>query len=67
MKRFFLLGLAALGLIALAPNQSNAVSVYIGPSYPYYRPYYYGYYHHWHRWHHRHHWRHWHYYHPYWY
>jgi hypothetical protein len=67
MKRLILSGLAVLGLIALAPNESKAVSVYIGPAYPYYNPYYtpnyygYGYYyhHHWRHWHRWHHWRHW--------
>jgi hypothetical protein len=44
MTRFFLLGLAALGLIALAPTQSRAddgFRVYIGPAYQQDRPYYY--------------------------
>jgi hypothetical protein len=60
MKKFLLLGLTALGLMALAPTKSEAdegVRVYIGPAYPHYRHYYYHEYyrHHWHRWHHRHH------------
>jgi hypothetical protein len=71
MKRYFLMGLAALGLIALAPTESKAddgFRVYISPGYPQYRPYYYGgeryrYYHHaneyrwhqWQRWHRYHH------------
>jgi len=68
MKRYFLLGLAALGLIALAPSESKAAegfSIYVGPGYQQYRPYYYDswryrHYRHadeyrWHRWHHRHH------------
>ncbi len=63
MKRYFLLGLAALGLIALAPIESKAddgFRVYVSPGYQEYRPYYYGddryrYYHHadeyrWHQW-----------------
>ena len=69
MKRFFLAGLVALGLIALAPSQSKAddgFRIYIGPGDQQYRPYYYGEdswryrrYRHadeyrWHRWHHRH-------------
>jgi hypothetical protein len=64
MKRFILSGLAVLGLITLAPNESKAVSVYIGPAHPYYTPYYYGYgyyyHHHWRHWHRWHHWHHWH-------
>ena len=71
MKKYFLLGLAVLGLIALAPTQSKAddgFRVYVDPGYQQYRPYYHGddryrYYHHvdeyrwqrWHRYHHRHH------------
>jgi hypothetical protein len=71
MKKFFLLGLTALGLIALAPTDSKAddgFRIYISPGYPQYRPYYYGddryrHYRHadefrwqrWHRYHHRHH------------
>jgi hypothetical protein len=71
MKRYFLLGLTALGLIALAPTQSKAddgFRVYVDPGYQQYRPYYYGddryrYYHHvdeyrwhqWQRWHRYHH------------
>ena len=70
MKRYFLVGLAALGLTTLGPTESKAddgFRVYIGPEYQQYRPYYYGgdryrYYHHadeyrwqrWHRSHHRH-------------
>jgi hypothetical protein len=43
MKRYFLLGLAALGLMALAPTESKAdgISIYVGPRYHQYRPYYY--------------------------
>ena len=71
MKRYFLLGLAALWLMSLAPTESKAddgFRVYVNPGYQQDRPYYYGddryrYYHHageyrWHRWyryHHRHH------------
>ena len=71
MKRYFLLGLAALGLVALSPTESKAdqgFSIQIGPEYQQYRPYYYGddryrYYHHpdeyrwheWQRWHRYHH------------
>jgi hypothetical protein len=70
MKRIFLLGLAALGLFALAPTQSRAddgFRVYIGPAYQQERPYYYRedypryrYYRHsdeyrWQRWHRSHH------------
>jgi hypothetical protein len=69
MKRFFLLGLAALWLVTLAPSDSKAdegFRVYIGPADQ--RPYYYSedypryrYYrqpeeyrlHRWHRYHHR--------------
>jgi hypothetical protein len=64
MKRYFLLGLAALGLIALAPTESkgdDGFRVYVNPGYQQDRPYYYGddryrYYLHadeyrWHRWH----------------
>jgi hypothetical protein len=66
MKRLSLLGLAALGLVVLAPIQSKAEDgfrVFIGPAdqrpyyyredYPRYR--YYGHPHEyqWHRWHHR--------------
>jgi hypothetical protein len=43
MKRYFLLGLAALGLIALVPTGSKAddgFRVYVNPGYPLYRPYY---------------------------
>ena len=70
MKRYFLLGLAALGLIALVPTGSKAddgFRVYVNPGYQQDRPYYYRddryrYYHHadeyrwqrWHRYHHRH-------------
>ena len=68
MKRFLLLGLAGLGLIAMSPAQSKAdegLRVYIGP--PDQRPYYYRddypryrYYRHpdeyrWQRYHHRYH------------
>ena len=45
MKRYFLLGLAALGLIALAPTESKAddgFRVYVSPGYQEYRHYYYG-------------------------
>jgi hypothetical protein len=61
-----------LGLVALAPHESKAATVYVGPGYyPYYSsPYYYGYgryydhhWRHWHRWHHGYYWHH---YHPYW-
>jgi hypothetical protein len=53
------LGLAALGLVALAPAGSKAdegVRVYVNPGYSHYRHYYYHEYYrrHWHRWHHRH-------------
>jgi hypothetical protein len=68
MKRYILLGLAALGLIALARTESKADDgLYGNPGYQLYRPYYYGddryrYYRHadeyrwqrWHRSHHRH-------------
>ena len=69
MKKYLLLPLVALGLVAWAPNQAKAgvhVSVgfgppvYYGPYYgPYYPSYYYGPY--WHRWHHYryHHWHRW--------
>ena len=72
MKKYLLLPLVALGLVAWAPNQAKAgvhVSVgfgppvYYGPYYgPYYPSYYYGPYgHRWHHyryhhWHHRHRW-----------
>ena len=70
MKKYLLLPLVALGLVAWVPNQAKAgvhVSVgfgapaYYGPYYgPYYPSYYYGPY--WHRWHHHryHHWHQWH-------
>ena len=63
-----ILGLAALGLVALAPTVSKAdggFRIYIDPGYQQYRPYYYRedsrrdrHYRHpdeyqWHRWHHR--------------
>jgi hypothetical protein len=44
VKRFFLFGLAALGLSDMAPAQSSAdegFRVYIGPAYQQERPYYY--------------------------
>ncbi len=68
MKRYFVLGLAAFGLMALAPTESKAddgFRVYVNPGYQQVRPYYYGddryrYYHRadeyrWHRWHRYHH------------
>ena len=70
MKKYLLLPLVALGLVAWVPNQASAgvhVSVgfgapaYYGPYYgPYYPSYYYGPYY-WHRWHHHryHHWHRW--------
>jgi hypothetical protein len=70
MKKYLLLPLVALGLVAWAPNQAKAgvhVSVGFGPPVyygPYYGPYYPSYYYgpRWHRWHHYryHHWHHWH-------
>ncbi|HEV3208814.1 MAG TPA: hypothetical protein VGY91_01005 [Chthoniobacterales bacterium] len=69
MKKFILLGLAVLSLLALAPAETKAseLRVYVGPGYPSYQPYYYDdnyywryhHYHHsrayyWHRWHHHH-------------
>jgi hypothetical protein len=76
MKRFLVIGLAALGLMAFTPQPAKAgvsFGVYVAPPgyyYPsYYPDYYYGYpysygpgyYHSWY-WHHRHyhHWHHWH-------
>jgi hypothetical protein len=64
MKKYLLLPLVALGLVAWVPNQAKAgvhvtfgvgVPAYYGP-YPYYGGYYPAYYYHpyWHRWHHRH-------------
>jgi hypothetical protein len=44
MKRYFLLGLAALGLIALVPTESKAddgFRVYVSPAYQPEGPYYY--------------------------
>ena len=44
MRKYFLFGLAALGLIALAPTESKAddgFSVYVNPGYQQFRPYYY--------------------------
>jgi hypothetical protein len=67
MKRYLLLGLAAFGLMALAPTESKAdgVRVYVNPGYQQDRAYYYdgyGYrhyrWHRWHRWHRYHHWHH---------
>jgi hypothetical protein len=61
MKRYFLLGLAAFGLISVTPTESKAddgFRIYVNPGYQQYRPYYYDrdrYYHRWHRYHHRHH------------
>jgi hypothetical protein len=68
MKRYFLLGVAALGLVALAPTESKAddgFRVYVNPGYHQDRPYYYErdgsrHYRHadeyrWHRYYHRHH------------
>jgi hypothetical protein len=68
MRKYFLFGLAILGLFALAPSESKAdqgLSVHVGPGYQQYGPYYYGgdHYRHyrysdeyrWHRYHHRHH------------
>jgi hypothetical protein len=68
MKRYFLLGLAAFGLMAFAPTESKAddgLRVYVNPGYQPDRPYYYRddryrYYRHayeyrWHWYHHRHH------------
>jgi hypothetical protein len=71
MKRYFLFGLAALGLIALAPTESKAddgFRISVHPGYQQDGPYYYdedGYrhyrhsdeyrWHRWHRYHHRHH------------
>src|SRR5438132_227485 len=73
MKKYLLLPLLALGLVAWVPNQAKAgVHVTFGFGVPgyYYAPYYgdyypdYGYYYYhpyWHRWHHYyHHYRHWH-------
>jgi hypothetical protein len=45
MKRYFLMGLAALGLVALTPEESKAdvgFQIYVNPGYQQYRPYYYG-------------------------
>jgi hypothetical protein len=45
MKRYFILGLAALGLIALAHTESKADDgsrVYVSRGYEQFRPYYYG-------------------------
>jgi hypothetical protein len=68
MERYFLLGLAALGMVALTPTESKAddgFRVYVNPGFQQVRPYYYGddryrYYHHadeyrWHRYQPRHH------------
>ena len=44
MRKYFLFGLVALGLIALGPTESKAdegFSIYIGPGYQQYRPDYY--------------------------
>jgi hypothetical protein len=45
MKRYFLLGLTALGLVALTPTESKAddgLRVYLNPGYQQDRPYYDG-------------------------
>ena len=45
MKRYFLLGLTALGLVALTPTGSKAddgFRIYVNPGYQQVRPYYYG-------------------------
>jgi hypothetical protein len=68
MKRYFLLGLTALGLVAVTPTESKAddgLRVYVNPGYQQDRPYYdgddrYRHYRHadeyrWHRWHRSHH------------
>jgi hypothetical protein len=71
MKRYFLLGMAAFGLIASAPTDSKAddgFRIYVNPGHQQYRPFYYDNdryrsyrhadeyrWHRWHRYHHRHH------------
>jgi hypothetical protein len=68
MRKYFLFGLLALGLIALGPTESRAdegFSIHIGPGYQQYRPNYYDSRHYRHyrhsdeyRWHRYHHWHH---------
>jgi hypothetical protein len=71
MKKYLLLPLVALGLVAWVPNQAKAgvhvtfgfgVPAYYGPYYGYYPGYAYYYHPYWHRWHHWHHY----YHHRYW-
>jgi hypothetical protein len=68
MKKYLLLPLVALGLIAWAPTQANAavhfsfgfgVPGYYGPYYGYYPGYSYYYYPHWYHRHHYYHHRYW--------
>jgi hypothetical protein len=74
MKRYFLLVLIALGLVAFVPQKSKAdgyFNISVGPAYcepypVYYGGYYPHYYHHYYydsqywRWRHHRHWHHWH-------